>query len=250
MDVYCHPFTSGGMEIPIFEAKMTELITLVTNYSCGEDSSTLESGSFSLDWAEYREPGTQFIKASTYPSSIAKQLKKVWQMNDKKRAEIGKKAKQWTIDNYSTEAVGKKLESILDNMPEVDYDFDWDNNNDNGTNLEDLLDDGNRIAIIMPESAGDVLSINSLMDNLKKLYPEHDIYIFTKPEFYDYIEDHPSIHKVLPYSTGLDNLHFLEGKSNHKGYFDMAFLPHYGTQRFHNYHHNGLDKTQFELYEN
>ena len=39
MDVYCHPFTSGGMEIPIFEAKMTELITLVTNYSCGEDSS-------------------------------------------------------------------------------------------------------------------------------------------------------------------------------------------------------------------
>jgi len=30
----------------------------------------------------------------------------------------------------------------------------------------------------------------------------------------------------------------------------MAFLPHYGTQRLHNYHHNGLDETQFELYEN
>ena len=40
MDVYCHPFTSGGMEIPIFEAKLTELVTLVTNYSCGEDSCT------------------------------------------------------------------------------------------------------------------------------------------------------------------------------------------------------------------
>lgn len=124
MDVYCHPFTSGGMEIPIFEAKMTELVTLVTNYSCGEDSSTTESGSFALDWSEYREPGTQFIKASTYPSSIAKQLKKVWQMDENKRIQMGKKGRQWTIDNYSTEAVGKKLEKILDAMPDVDYDFD------------------------------------------------------------------------------------------------------------------------------
>jgi hypothetical protein len=249
MDVYCHPFTSGGMEIPIFEAKMTELITLVTNYSCGEDSSTLESGSFPLDWAEYREPGTQFIKASTYPSSIAKQLKKVWQMNDKKRSEIGKKAKQWTIDNYSTEAVGKKLEKILDAMPDVDFDFNWSKEEKQGINLEDLLDDGKRIAVVMPESAGDVLWINSLMDNMKNIYPDFDIYVFTKPEFFDYIEDHPAVYKVLPYSQEIDNLHFLEGKENHKGFFDMAFLPHYGTQRFHNYHHNGIDKTQFKLHD-
>ena len=94
MDVYCHPFTSGGMEIPIFEAKLTELITLVTSYSCGEDSCTSESGSFPLDWSEYREPGTQFIKASTYPSSIAKQLKKVWKMESNKRLQLGEKARQ------------------------------------------------------------------------------------------------------------------------------------------------------------
>jgi len=47
-----------------------------------------------------------------------------------------------------------------------------------------------------------------------------------------------------------DNLHFLEGSGDHEGFFDMAFLPHYGTQRFHNYHHNGKDKTQFQLHEN
>ena len=250
MDVYCHPFTSGGMEIPIFEAKMAELVTLVTNYSCGEDSCTLESGSFSLDWSEYREPGTQFIKASTYPSSIAKQIKKVWHMSPEKRQEMGKKAKEWTIKNYSIEAVGKKLESILDNMPEIDYDFDWSSKQNESVNLEDMLDDGNRIAVVMPESAGDVLWINSLMSNLKKLYPSYDIYVFTKTQFFDYIEDHPAVYKVLPYSQEIDNLHFLEGKQDHKGYFDMAFLPHYGTQRFHNYHHNGIDKTQFELYEN
>jgi glycosyltransferase involved in cell wall biosynthesis len=248
MDVYCHPFTSGGMEIPIFEAKMAELITLVTNYSCGEDSSTLESCSLPLDWAEYREPGTQFIKASTYASSIAKQLKKVWKMDNTKRLEIGKKAREWTIKNYSTESVGKKLELILDSMPDIDYDFEWDENK--SADLSDFLDDGKRIAVVMPQSAVDVIYINSLMSNLKELYDDYDIYVFTKPEFFDFIEDHPSVHKVITYSEGIDNLHFLEGKSNHKGYFDIAFLPHYGTQRFHNYHHNGIDKTQFDLYEN
>ena len=36
LDVYCHPFTSGGQERGIQEAKLCELITLVTNYSCGK----------------------------------------------------------------------------------------------------------------------------------------------------------------------------------------------------------------------
>ncbi len=249
MDVYCHPFTSGGMEIPIFEAKMTELVTLVTNYSCGEDSSSRECGSFALDWSEYREPGTQFIKASTYPSSIAKQLKKVWQMDKNKLREMGKKAREWTVENYSTTAVGKKLESILDAMPSIDYDYDFGGEK-NGLNLEDLLDSGKRIAVVMPGSAGDVLWLNSLMDNLKDLYPDHDIYVFTKNQFFDYIEDHPKVYKVLPYTKEIDNLHFLEGKGEYKGLFDMAFLPHYGTQVLINYHHNGKAKTQFKLHEN
>lgn len=249
MDVYCHPFTSGGMEIPIFEAKMTGLVTLVTNYSCGEDSSSTECGSFPLDWSEYREPGTQFIKASTYPSSIAKQLKKVFHMDESKRRYLGKLGRNWTIENYSVDAVGKKLESILDSMPDIDYDFETEEETkENNTDFSELLDEGSRIAVVMPESAGDVLWINSLMDNLKTLYPEHDIYVFTKPQFMDYIEDHPSVHKVLPYSQQIDNLHALEGRGEHQGFFDIAFLPHYGTQRFHNYHHNGIDKTQLELY--
>ena len=251
MDVYCHPFTSGGMEIPIFEAKMTELITLVTNYSCGEDSSSLECGSFPLDWAEYREPGTQFIKASTYGSSIAKQLKKVWDMNPNKRAKMGKKGKQWTIDYYSTESIGKKLENILDSMPDIDFDFSEENfQKQKGVDLEDLLDPGKRLALLMPESAGDILWLNSLIDNVKKLYSEHDIYVFTKKQFFDYIEDHPFVHKVLPYSPEIDNSHFLEGREDHKGFFDLAFFPHYSTQRIQAYHHNGIDKTQLQLYEN
>ena len=124
MDVYCHPFTSGGQEIPIQEAKLTELITLVTNYSCGEDSCNEESGGIPLDWSEYREPGTQFIKASTSAFSIAKNLKKIYNMKLEKRLAQGKKSRDYVIREYSDEAIGKKLEAIIDKMPEVNWDFD------------------------------------------------------------------------------------------------------------------------------
>ena len=124
MDVYCHPFTSGGQEIPIQEAKLTELITLVTNYSCGEDTCTEEAAGLSLEWSEYREPGTQFIKASTSPQSIADQLTLAWELGEDDRREWGRTARQWTIDNFSIEVIGKQLEEIIDGMPPIDYDYD------------------------------------------------------------------------------------------------------------------------------
>ena len=99
MDVYCHPFTSGGQELPIQEAKLCELITLVTNYSCGEDCASEDSGGMPLSWNEYREPGTQFIKASTSPHSISSKLERVFKMSDQKRNLLGKKAREFTIEN-------------------------------------------------------------------------------------------------------------------------------------------------------
>lgn len=125
MDVYCHPFTSGGQEIPIQEAKLCELITLVTNYSCGEEHCTPESGGLPLDWAEYREPGTQFIKASTCPVSIFKNLKKVYNYSPKQRSKLGEKSRKFIVDNYSIEVIGAKLESIIDNTELIDWDFDF-----------------------------------------------------------------------------------------------------------------------------
>ncbi len=124
MDLYCHPFTSGGQEIPIQEAKLTELVTLVTDYSCGEDNCTKESGGIPLDWNEYREPGTQFIKASTCPISISREIENVYKMAPSQKSEMGKVARQWTIENFSTEVIGKQLEEMIDNMPDVDYDYE------------------------------------------------------------------------------------------------------------------------------
>ena len=317
MDVYCHPFTSGGQEIPIQEAKLTELVTLVTNYSCGEDSCTEESGGLPLNWSEYREPGTQFIKASTCPQHIASQLSHVSNLSEKQRSDTGKKARQWVIDNFSVEAVGKQLEKIIDSMPSVDYDFDpkasafnpdynprenypspqefiidiyknilnddvdsnsqgvkhWlgqmqagktpqdvvnyfkqvalDGDQKNKTpNLEEVLGDedkGNRIAVVIPESETDVFLINSLMKNLKKQYKKHNIYIFTQPRYFSYIDDNPYVHKILPYSPLVENALAMEGAGGHEGLFDFVFSPHTTTQKAACYIHNGLDKNQFSL---
>jgi hypothetical protein len=118
------------------------------------------------------------------------------------------------------------------------------------TSLEDLLDKddkGKRIAVVIPESAGDVLMVNGLLKGLKDLYSEYNIYLFTKPEFFCMIDDNPFIHKLLPFRDGLDNLLFLEGRADHEGFFEIAFLPHVGSQRFLNYLHNGKDKNAFNI---
>lgn len=121
MDVYCHPFTSGGQEIPIQEAKLTELITLVTNYSCGEEMCEQEANSLPLDWVEYREHGTEFIKASTLPESIAKQLNIVYKMPIHQRKDLGKKAREWTIKNFAISNVGNTIENFIDSQKLIDW---------------------------------------------------------------------------------------------------------------------------------
>ena len=317
MDVYCHPFTSGGQEIPIQEAKLTELITLVTNYSCGEEMCEPEAYSLPLEWSEYREHGTEFKKASTKPNSIAKQINKVYNLSPAKRKEMGEKARQWVVDNFSVEVVGKKIEDFIDNSPEVDYDFSskeeerdpfykipeiedngkwllcmyhnilkmkdvsesdegykyWMNEFSKGVkrenvenyfrqaaakenkenakiSFEDLLDkddNGKRILICIPESAGDVFLISSLFKSIKETYKEYNLYVSTKPQFKEILDGNPYVHKVLDYIPEMDNLLWLEGQGDHNGYFEIAFLPHIGTQRVYNYQHNGKDKILFNL---
>jgi glycosyltransferase involved in cell wall biosynthesis len=140
MDVYCHPFTSGGQEIPIQEAKLSELITLVTNYSCGEEMCEEGANSLPLEWSEYREHGTEFIKASTNPRSVAKQLQKVLEMSEPKKREMEKAARKWALENFSPNVIGKKIEEFIDNAPFVEsFDFKEEEQNPHAQigNIED-----------------------------------------------------------------------------------------------------------------
>jgi len=120
MDVYVHAFTSGGQEIPIQEAKLTELTTLVTNYSCGQECCEKDAYSLPLNWNKYLEHGTEFIKASTCPNSIAEQLDIFFKMPKKEKEKWGKLARKWALQNFSIESVGEKIETFLDKSPLID----------------------------------------------------------------------------------------------------------------------------------
>ena len=317
MDVYCHPFTSGGQEIPIQEAKLTELITLVTDYSCGEEMCKDAAASFPLEWSEYREHGTEFIKASTKPNSIAKQLNKVYNMPIQKRKEMGRKAREWTINNFSVEVVGKYIEDFIDNAPFTDFDFstkeeekdpfckipeikddnEWltymyhnilkmryvDHNDDghkywmqeiskgakredienyfrkvaaqeNEKNrqisFEEILGEGSpedRVLYVMPDSIGDVYLSTSLFKSIKKQYPNKKLYVATNPQNFSILDGNPYVDKVIRYIPQMDQLLWLEGIGEHKGFFDIAFLPHVTTQRLLTYVHNGKTNIEMEI---
>ncbi len=123
-------------------------------------------------------------------------------------------------------------------------------NKNNPVTLEDLLDkndDGKRAIIVIPENVSDVFMVTSLLESFKKLYSNYNLYISTKQEYFDIFNANPYVHKVIPYIPQMDNLLWLEGYGNHKGFFEIAFLPHLGTQKILNYLHNGKDIIEFEI---
>jgi hypothetical protein len=249
MDVYTHPFTSGGQEIPIQEAKMTELVTLVTNYSCGEEMCDPKAQSIPLEWFEYREPGTEFIKASTDPQSIADGLFLAYSMSDDKLKEMGKKAREWTLDNYSIDSLGPRLEKFLDDCPKTNHSFSKDEE-EAGKSIEDFLskdDEGKRILYVIPRTERDVFLSTSLFKSIKDQYPEYNLYVATEKPFFPVLDANPHVHKVIEYSSEMDNIFWLEGRGKHKGFFEIAFLPHINTQRMITFPHNGKDKIAFNL---
>jgi hypothetical protein len=108
-------------------------------------------------------------------------------------------------------------------------------------NFESLLDEddqGKRILMVIPESAGDIYMATSLFPSIKRLYPDYNFYFSCKSQFKDILAGNPYVHKFLPYDIRMENLHFLEGEGAHEGWFEIAFLPFVTTQRQFTYHHN------------
>ncbi len=308
LDGFILPITSGGQERALQEAKLCELVTITNPYSCGEDNCVPEAQSIILNQSYNREFGSQFIKANPEPQSIADNISLLYQMDDGKKKEMGKKAREWVLNNFSIEVIGKQYEDLIDSMPAHEWDFnmnfeekdpnssipniqddrEWlklmyknilkmdvtdhdggllfwleetrkgadrgkieryfrevalqENQKNIQTKFEDLLrkdDEGRRILYVMPESAGDVFMSTALFASIKELYPNHTLYVATKPEFFDILGLNPNIDCLLPFLPEMDNQIIMEGQGKEKGYFEIAFLPHVGTQRHLDYLHNG-----------
>jgi hypothetical protein len=114
-------------------------------------------------------------------------------------------------------------------------------------NYLDKDDEGKRILVTMPGSIGDVFMSTAILPSLSKTYPNHNIYFATDPKYFEILGGNSSVHKVIPYNQKMDDLLWLEGRGEHKGFFEIAYLPHIGTQRMFNYQHNGKDTISLDL---
>ena len=105
-----------------------------------------------------------------------------------------------------------------------------------------------RIAFIQPESNEEVLISSCLLPSIKKQYPEYDIYFFTKSDYFDLINSNPYVHKVLPYTSKMDDPLYFEGKGDFPKYFDIVYAP-YLSIRNNNFTRNNKDIIQYNIYE-
>lgn len=112
--LYSHPATSGACELPCVEAALTETIVTTCPYSFGEDIIELNKGSIEMKFQFYTEHGTQFLKSQPSPNHMAQIFKKVYEMTESKRKELGKLSRQWALDNYAIEVNGKKIADFID----------------------------------------------------------------------------------------------------------------------------------------
>ena len=111
----------------------------------------------------------------------------------------------------------------------------------------DDSDEGKRILYVMPQNERDVFLSTSLFKSIKDSYPEYNLYVATSEPFMTILDGNEYVHKVIKYSEKMDNSFWLEGRGTHKGFFEIAFLPHLNTQKNVTYTHNGKDKINFNL---
>ena len=142
---------------------------------------------------------------------------------------------------------GADRASVLNYFKKVATDT---NEKENQTDFEDMLDVddlGKRIAVVLPQGYKDIFAVTSLLPSIKRLHPDYNIYFITNLENMEILDGNPHIHKVIRHTDQLDNPFTLEGRGDHKGYFEIAYFPNVATQKFVSYTHNCKDKTDFNL---
>lgn len=110
-------------------------------------------------------------------------------------------------------------------------------NNNNKIDFGDLIDktDKKRGLIVIPQSIGDCVMITSLFKSFHEKYPDTDLYIGTKPEYFPIFEGNKYVYKVLPYIPQMESEFIMAGVGTKRGYFDYYTNPVIQSQRQLNY---------------
>jgi hypothetical protein len=234
MDLYCHPFTSGGQEIPIQEAKLTELITLVTNYSCGEEMCEDVNGTIPLEWHEYREHGTEFKKASTDAKSIKNNINKVYRMKKNERIKLGGLSRKWALEKFSISCIGPKIEKLLDSLPPISFDFSFELNNFllKIKNEKKIFDTKNKknLLILNIDNDLDIIYALSIPEKIQQIYKQSDLYLAIDHKYINLFADKIPMENIVAKNEIYNDVDFLrELKLEYK--FDNIFkLNNYSSK--------------------
>lgn len=123
------------------------------------------------------------------------------------------------------------------------------------SSIEDLFDKSDkeqnlkRVLLVCPESLGDTIILSSLFPSIRARYPRDKwkFYYATNTQYFEAVEGNPYIDKIIPYAQIMENLIYMEGGGEHKGFVDICYLPTIGSQRNLNYLHRGIDSIDLEL---
>lgn len=116
--------------------------------------------------------------------------------------------------------------------------------------FEDVFkSDRKKLALVLPESLGDILIATSLLKSAKDTYPEYDLFFICDPKYFEILLPlvPEYIFKLVPFHQQFESQLFMEGFGNHKGYVDIVKYLHFPTQRQLNYLNNGEDRIAFPI---
>jgi glycosyltransferase involved in cell wall biosynthesis len=228
-DAYIHPANSGGFEMPVAEALFAGLPIAVPEYSFGSNY-TINPDVFKLEYSIYSEFGSQFDKAQVHSSSICEFMNFINSMSKDERYQLGFKLRNWAIEEFDGYKVCKKIEEFIDKQPYTDYNFEFETENDFRRKfIEGFIIENNkkRLLLVEPGNLSECLDSACFLEHLEKEYPkeEWDYYVSTNyPAMFQHL---PYVVKIVKYHDLLDNVLYLEGYGDHKGYFQKAFHPHF-----------------------
>jgi glycosyltransferase involved in cell wall biosynthesis len=113
-------YTSGGFEYHVAESLYNSLPTATVGYSCG--STYLDCPAVTeLSYVETTEHNSAFTKAEPSVRDCTRFIKKIVDMPESKRRELGRKGREWAIEKFDSKVVAKQWMDIFDGLPEPDY---------------------------------------------------------------------------------------------------------------------------------